>query len=323
MVLELNQKASSGRRNRTAEWTKRRTEKQAQTYAARKNVPLLQGTMIKITKQLRKKWGLKAVWFAAGKNDEIRMLKDCKFWSDRLIHSKNMTKGDTHFDLFGNANKLNDLIEKDAPLLFIAPAPSVSGMARKHDIKPKPEHVEEWNSQGQEYAQRMQNKFDCHIGQQRIDTFMVTITTIHNSDYEVVKQYLTKWIGNFLLLSAISATINPSIVEEETVDYDVFYNPDKLDKLKPGDRLNLKVIGSATWRLDQITTLVNNNKGDENSYEMGKNYVNPHKDRSASLDNTPNLVTALTFPQFPNSTTYKCHSITANVSNWLRMVSVI
>lgn len=160
MVLELNQRASSGRRNRVGEWTKRKGEKEAATYAARKNVPLLQGTMIKITKQLRHKWGLKAVWFAAGKQDEVRMLKDCKFWSDRLFKPENLTKGDPIYDLFGNADKLNDLIEEDAPLLFIAPAPSVAGMAQKHDIKPHPEHLEEWNNLGQEFASKMNRKYE-------------------------------------------------------------------------------------------------------------------------------------------------------------------
>ena len=318
IILELNQRASSGRRNRVSEWSRRKSEKEAADYAARKNVPLLQGTMIKITKLLRHKWGLKAVWFAAGKQDEVRMLKDCKFWSDRLLRPSNLTKGDIIHDLFGNAAKLNDLIEEDAPLLFIAPAPSSASIAQKHNIKINPEHMDQWNRQGRNFADKMSQKFDCHIGQQRIDTFMVTITTVHKSDYEVIKQYLTKWIGNYLLLSAISATLNPSIVDEETVDYDINYNPDNLEKLKPGQRLNLKVIGSATWRMDQITTLVNNNKGEVNTYELGKNYVMPHKDMNAASNMTPTLVTALTYPQFPTSKTYKCHSFTANVSNWLR-----
>ena len=317
-MFELNQRASSGRRNRAAEWTKLHGGQKGQIFAARKNVPMLQATMIKVTKTLRHKWGLKAVWFAAGKNDEVRMIKDCKFWSDKLLRPTQLPPDSPYDQLFGKANKLNDLIEDDAPLLFIAPAPSNAGTAQYHDIEVKPEDLEKWNEKGQEYAKNMHQKFDCHIGQQKIDTFLVTVTTIHKSDYEVIKQYLTKWIGNFLLLSAISATLNPSIVEKETVNYDVYYNPDRLDKVKPGERLNMKVIGSATWRLEQVAALINNNKGDANTYEMGKNYVNPHKDREASINQTPNLVTALTFPQFPNSETYKCHSITANVSNWLR-----
>ena len=80
----------------------------------------------------------------------------------------------------------------------------------------------------------------------------------------------------------MSGALNPVIVDNETTNYDVFYNPDRLDELKPGERKNMKLISSATWRLEFMAQVCENNKGHVNTYEWGKNYVNPHKDYQAS-----------------------------------------
>ena len=48
LIAELNQRASSGRRNRNHEWTKKKSPRQAREYVARKNVPLTQVHIVKI-----------------------------------------------------------------------------------------------------------------------------------------------------------------------------------------------------------------------------------------------------------------------------------
>ena len=198
IVEELNQRASSGRRNRNHELMKKLPSDEADQVMARKSLPLTQAVMINITKKLRHEWGIKVVWFAAGKQDEIRMMRDGKMWSNQLVRPREA--GNAYDQVFGNARKLNDLIEKDAPLTFITPAPSMGGLNRRHKIKPDPADVQLWEQNGTRYAERMHRKFDCHIRQQKIDTFLVSITTVHNSDYEVIKQYLTKWEGNYLFI---------------------------------------------------------------------------------------------------------------------------
>ena len=279
--------------------------------------------MIKVNNLLKNKWGLKVAWFAAGKQDEVKMIRESKMWSNKLIRPANTKPGDVYDQLFGKAKKLNDLILKDAPLLFISPAPSVSGQQRSHDITISNEHREKWEKMGPNMANYMNMKFDCHITQQQIDTFMVVVTTIHNSDYEVIRQYLTKFIGNYLFISAMSGTLNPMISEEETDNYGPLYDPTGMDNIKPGQRKNMKVIPAATWRLDHMVQLCHNNKGDVNTYTMGKNYINPHKDRQASADQTPVLVTALTYPQFPTSDKYKCSAFAANSAHWMRCAKLM
>ena len=282
LIKELNQRASSGRRNRNREWMKRFEAETASDIMARKDLPLTQAVMIRVTKFLRHEWGIKVIWFAAGKQDEVRMLRDCKMWSETLTRPANAEDGGNYDKLYGRAKKLNELIEKDAPLTFISPAPTMGGCGRRHKIQATEKDQEAWKKLGTNYESRMKRKFDCHIRQQKIDTFFVVITTIHNSDYEVIKQYLTKWLGNFLLLSAMSATLNPHIADVEADNYDPNYNGERLPEIKPGQRKNMKIIPSATWRLEHLAQLCQNNKGHVNTYEWGPNYVNPHKDYQAS-----------------------------------------
>ena len=75
--------------------------------------------------------------------------------------------------------KLNDLIDPKNPLIFIAPEPMADGSARKHNIKMEPHH--EANG-----TQRFKNKFDCHIAQQDVDTFFITLTTIHSGKINII-----------------------------------------------------------------------------------------------------------------------------------------
>ena len=68
--------------------------------------------------------------------------------------------------------KLNDLIDPSNPIILVNPEPMADGSTRKHDIKLSDRHDYAWGP-------RMKNKFDCHIRQQEIDTFFVTVTTIN------------------------------------------------------------------------------------------------------------------------------------------------
>ena len=48
-----------------------------------RELPLTQAAMIKFTQLMRAK-SIKVVWFAAGKTDITRMLKDCKMWAETI-----------------------------------------------------------------------------------------------------------------------------------------------------------------------------------------------------------------------------------------------
>ena len=93
MVNDLNKKAALGRRNRRGntikqinkgydygldynETLKRRYERE---------LPLSQAAMIKFVNAMREK-SIKVIWFAAGKSDTTRMLKECKMWVETIPH---------------------------------------------------------------------------------------------------------------------------------------------------------------------------------------------------------------------------------------------
>ena len=46
-----------------------------------REIPLTQAAMIKFTATMRAK-SIKVIWFASGKTDVTRMLKDCKMWAE-------------------------------------------------------------------------------------------------------------------------------------------------------------------------------------------------------------------------------------------------
>ena len=67
------------------------------------------------------------------------------------------------------------------------------GSARQHDIVMKTRDEQFW-------SQRMRNKWECHIKQQDVDTFFVTITTIHPGSHNWIRSYLLKWNGNYFCI---------------------------------------------------------------------------------------------------------------------------
>ena len=177
------------------------------------------------------------------------------------------------------------------------------GSARQHDIIMKARDEQYW-------SQRMRNKWECHIQQQDVDTFFVTITTIHPGSHNWIRSYLLKWNGNYLFLSAMSALANPSIAMEPCKRFTVNYEPDKFPEIKVGQRKSLKIVGPSGRRLKAMTQLVSNNKGNINTYTLGKNRVNFDRDPEANEDLTPVLVTAHTPPPFPgNSDSFKASGI--------------
>ena len=127
------------------------------------------------------------------------------------------------------------------------------GSARQHDIKLKPEHEQNW-------SYKLKNKWNCHIKQQDIDTFFVTVTTIHSGSHHWIRSYLLKWIGNFLFLSAMNALANPSIATENCNSYSVHYEAERLPQTLIGQRKALKVVGPSGRRLRAMAQLVSNNK---------------------------------------------------------------
>ena len=174
------------------------------------------------------------------------------------------------------------------------------GSARKHDIQMKPEHQNEWD-------ERMKNKWECHIGQQDIDTFFVTVTAITPGSHNWIRSYLVKWIGNYLFLSAMSAFANPHIAMENCSTFNVNYEKNAKPETKVGQRKAMKIIAPGGRRLKAMAQLVRNNRGNVNTYTLGENRVNYEKDPEAELERTPVLVTAHTLPQFPGtSEAFKC-----------------
>ena len=141
----------------------------------------------------------------------------------------------------------------DTPIILVNPEPMADGSARKHDIKLKPEHEQNWSA-------KLKNKWNCHIKQQDIDTFFVTVTTIHPGSHNWIRSYLLKWIGNYLFLSAMSALANPHIAMENCASYTVQYDSDRWPQTQVGQRKSLKVVGPSGRRLRAMAQLVNNNK---------------------------------------------------------------
>ena len=183
------------------------------------------------------------------------------------------------------------------------------GSARKHDIQISQQHMQEWD-------ERMKNKWECHIGQQDIDTFFVTVTVVTSGAHNWIRSYLLKWLGNFLFLSAMSSLANPHIAMEECSTFNVNYEKDAKPKTKVGERKALKVVGPGGRRLKAMAQLVSNNRGSINTYTLGENRVNFEKDPEAELKKTPVLVTAHTVPQFPgNSESFKCSGMVKNNIN--------
>ena len=149
--------------------------------------------------------------------------------------------------------KLNDIIEPDSPIILVNPEPMADGSTRSHDIMLNSSHEMNW-------SERLKNKWDCHIGQQDVDTFFVTVTTIHSGSHNWIRSYLLKWIGNFLFLSAMSSLANPHIAMENCPNYTVNYDPDRLPEIKTGQRKSLKIVGPSGRRLRAMAQLVQNNK---------------------------------------------------------------
>ena len=92
MVTDLNKKAALGRRNRRGNTIKRmefysQQDPEFVDIAVRncyeRDVPLAQAAMVKFSQKMLAK-SVKVIWFASGKTDITRMLKDCKMWAEKI-----------------------------------------------------------------------------------------------------------------------------------------------------------------------------------------------------------------------------------------------
>ena len=136
---------------------------------------------------------------------------------------------------------------------MVNPEPTADGATRQHDIQMKPVHENTW-------SQTMRNKWHCHIGQQDVDTFFVTVTTIHPGSHNWIRSYMLKWLGNYLFLSAMSSLANPHIAMEPCTNYNVHYEADKLPEIQQGQRKSLKLVAASGRRLRAMVQLVQNNR---------------------------------------------------------------
>ena len=92
MVANLNKKAALGRRNRRGNMIKRMGNHQNRTQEYMeesirsrydREVPLTQAAMVRFAERLRAR-SIKVIWFASGKHDIVRMVKECKMWAEPI-----------------------------------------------------------------------------------------------------------------------------------------------------------------------------------------------------------------------------------------------
>ena len=89
MIADLNKKAALGRRNRRGNTIRQMAKgyDHGQSYMEtikrryERELPLVQAAMIRFVNAMREK-SVKVIWFAAGKSDTTRMLKECKMWAE-------------------------------------------------------------------------------------------------------------------------------------------------------------------------------------------------------------------------------------------------
>ena len=111
LIADLNKKAALGRRCRRGttlsnynyniannkgvsfeETVKRRFER---------DIPLTQAAMVRFAQKMKAK-AVKVIWFAAGKTDVVRMLKECHMWAE--VIPAEISKADTDLGrYFGGA----------------------------------------------------------------------------------------------------------------------------------------------------------------------------------------------------------------------------
>ena len=94
MITDLNKKAAIGRRNRRGQTLRQfqyavsanPTARDVEDLVRRRferELPLAQAAMVRFVQTMRAK-SIKVIWFAAGKTDVTRMLKDCHMWAERI-----------------------------------------------------------------------------------------------------------------------------------------------------------------------------------------------------------------------------------------------
>ena len=119
---------------------------------------------------------------------------------------------------------------------------------------------------------------------------------------------------------AISALENPTTLTREFHRYTTKYEKGPITKV--GERINLKSIVCPNQRLKVMSQLVNDNRGDTDTYTMIRNWFNT-SDPLGAQSEVPTFVTALTFPPIPENTTFKCSSLSANAEDIVRASELV
>ena len=89
-----------------------------------------------------------------------------------------------------------------------------------------------------------------------------------------------------------------------------------------GKRINLKSIVCPIHRLKVMSQLINDNRGDTDTYTMIRNWFNT-SDPLGMENEVPSFVTAHTFPPIPEDTVFKCSSLAANAEDLVRASDLI
>ena len=119
LITDLNKKAALGRRNRKSASVNQFTNAVTANYPNanfeetvkrrfERDVPLTQAAMARFTKVMRSK-AVKVIWFAAGKTDVVKMLKECKMWAE--VIPAEISKAETELGrYFSGAGKFYNFI---------------------------------------------------------------------------------------------------------------------------------------------------------------------------------------------------------------------
>ena len=269
--------------------------------------PVIQAEMIKVTNELAKK-RIKIIFFATGKQTVTRLAKDSFNFACGINPMLYQANG--WYDFFQGKERLCDLVE--SPLVIMCPEVSSDGTAFEHTVRMKPEDIELWSDD-------QKVRYEAHVESQQVNCFHIQLAVITKSKFNPMRTYLKNWHGNPLLLSAISALENPTTLTREIYRYNTKYEKGPMTEV--GKRINLKAIVCPNHRLKVMSQLINDNRGDRDTYTMIRNWFNtsdPIKDSKV-----PSFVTAHTFPPIPNDTTFKCSALAANAEDLVRASELI
>ena len=268
------------------------------------NAPVIQAQMIKITKMMGKK-RVKLIFLSAGRQTVTRLSKDCFNWTANIDKDILDEPNSEWYKFFEGCWRLPDMIDPKHPVTIVNPEPSNDGTAFEHGIKPDSDHWSEYQK----------NKFQAHIGNQEVNTFLGQLTVVERSNTNPMKCYVIPLYGNYVFWSALSATENPCTVSKPVPVIDTKYKI--IGEVPTGGRVNLKAIPKQKERLKAMVQLVKHNRGEIDTFTMGENYANTKDPRKDEPD-TPILCTKMTLPLIPVDEEYKCSTLVANAENFAR-----